>query len=61
MALEKVAEETIDPARRFDFDSNFRKPDHFASGDNLCEPGKRYQIFLFEGKRLGVVFGNQAV
>lgn len=61
MKLDKVGELIIEPTKPFDFDATFRKPAHFATGDNDWFAGrrsKRWQTFLFEGKRLGVVFEN---
>lgn len=46
----------IVPVPPFNFNSTFHKPDHFASGDNLWQPGIRWQTFLFQSVPLGVKF-----
>ncbi len=48
----------IRPTKPFDFDSTFHKPDHFTSGDNLWEPGIRWQTWNWQGKKLGIKFVN---
>jgi len=46
----------IKPTKPFDFDSTFHKPDHFTSGDNLWEPGVRWQTWNWEKISLGLKF-----
>ncbi|HCQ31134.1 TPA: hypothetical protein DIU27_01965 [Candidatus Collierbacteria bacterium] len=58
MELKKVKEVVITPLAPFDFDSTFHKPDHFTTGDNLWEPGIRWQTWNHEGKSLGLKFAN---
>lgn len=48
----------VKPAKPFDFDSTFHKPDHFTSGDNLWEPGVRWQTWNWQGEKLGIKFIN---
>lgn len=59
MKLNKVASIEIIPTAPFDFDSTFHKPDHFTSGDNLWEPGIRWQTWSWEDKCLGLKFQNK--
>jgi 3-methyladenine DNA glycosylase/8-oxoguanine DNA glycosylase len=49
----------ITPSTPFNFDSTFHKPDHFTSGDNLWEPGIRWQTWLWENTPLGLKFQNK--
>jgi len=49
----------IEPTKPFDFDSTFYKPDHFTSGDNLWEPGIRWQTWNWKGEKLGIKFVNR--
>lgn len=58
MELKKVKEVRITPIAPFDFDSTFHKPDHFTTGDNLWEPGIRWQTWNYEGINLGLKFEN---
>ncbi|MBI2620871.1 hypothetical protein HYW61_01435 [candidate division WWE3 bacterium] len=53
----KVVRE-VQATKPFNFDATFHKPAHFPSGDNLWEPGVRWQTFRFLGKELGVVLKN---
>lgn len=55
-SIQKVVE--ITPSVPFDFDSTFRKPDHFTSGDNLWEKGTKWQTWMWQGKCLGLKFNN---
>ncbi len=48
----------VKPTKPFNFDATFHKPDHFASGDNLWEPGIRWQTWNWQGKKLGIKFVN---
>lgn len=59
MRLIKVRKFTITPTAPFGFDPTFHKPAHFPSGDNYWEPGVRWQTFLWQGEKLGVVFRNK--
>ena len=59
MKLSKITSIEITPTAPFDFDSTFHKPDHFTSGDNLWEPGIRWQTWLCESKSLGLKFKNK--
>ncbi len=47
------------PTKPFNFDATFHKPDHFTSGDNLWEPGIRWQTWNWQGKKLGIKFINR--
>jgi len=58
MVLKKVKEVLVTPLAPFDFDSTFHKPDHFTTGDNLWEPGTRWQTWNHEGRNLGLKFVN---
>ncbi len=50
------------PVAPFSFDPTFHKPDHFTSGDNLWQPGIRWQTWRWptglKGKPLGLKFIN---
>ena len=59
MRLKLQTTKTVKPLVPFDFDSTFHKPDHFTSGDNLWEPGVRWQTFDFQGSKIGVKFEDQ--
>ncbi len=54
MKLQKVSTVEIKPTRPFDFDSTFHKPDHFTSGDNYWQPGRRWQTWYWEGRPYGL-------
>lgn len=56
MELKNIKEIFITPLAPFDFDSTFHKPDHFTTGDNLWEPGIRWQTWNHEEKSLGLKF-----
>ncbi|MDA2922373.1 hypothetical protein MYX07_03855 [Patescibacteria group bacterium AH-259-L07] len=47
------------PTKPFAFDPTFHKPDHFTSGDNLWEPGIRWQTWNWQGTPLGIKFVNK--
>jgi 3-methyladenine DNA glycosylase/8-oxoguanine DNA glycosylase len=47
------------PKAPFNFDATFHKPAHFATGDNLWQPGTRWQTFWWSDKQLGVKFESQ--
>ncbi len=49
----------IKPTTPFDFDSTFHKPDHFTSGDNLWQPGIRWQTWNWRNTTLGLKFINR--
>jgi len=49
----------IKPSKPFDFDSTFHKPDHFTSGDNLWQPGVRWQTWNWRKTPLGLKFINR--
>lgn len=49
----------VKPRKPFAFDPTFHKPDHFTSGDNYWEPGKRLQTWNWQGKCLGIKFSDQ--
>lgn len=49
----------IQPTVPFAFDYTFHKPDHFTSGDNLWQPGIRWQTWAWKGKCLGLKFENK--
>lgn len=49
----------IFPTTPFDFDSTFHKPDHFTSGDNLWEPGIKWQTWNWQEECLGLKFINK--
>lgn len=49
----------IKPTAPFAFDSTFHKPDHFTSGDNLWQPGIRWQTWNWQGVPLGLKFINK--
>lgn len=51
----------IKPTKLFDFDSTFYKPDHFTSGDNLWEPGIRWQTWNWEKIPVGLKFINKGL
>lgn len=51
----------IKPTKLFDFDSTFHKPDHFTSGDNLWEPGIRWQTWNWEKIPVGLKFINKGL
>jgi len=53
----KVVKEIL-PLAPFNFDATFHKPDHFTSGDNLWEPGTRWQTWVWNDKCLGIRFKN---
>ena len=46
------------PMMPFSFDVTFHKPAHFQTGDNIWEPGTRWQTFWWQDKNLGVIFKN---
>lgn len=49
----------IKPTKPFAFDPTFHKPDHFTSGDNYWEQGRRWQTWNWKGKSLGIKFLNR--
>lgn len=49
----------LHPAPPFAFDPTFHKPDHFTSGDNLWQPGTRWQTVNWVGEPFGLKFENQ--
>ena len=56
MNLNRTKTIEITPSAPFAFDPTFRKPDHFTSGDNLWEPGIRWQTLNWQGLPLGLKF-----
>src|SRR5215467_5122655 len=58
MQLQKMNSVEITPTSPFHFDATFHKPDHFTSGDNYWEPGKRWQTWNWQGMQLGLQFVN---
>ncbi len=48
----------LSPLAPFNFDATFHKPDHFTSGDNLWEPGEKWQTWVWKEKFLGIRFKN---
>jgi 3-methyladenine DNA glycosylase/8-oxoguanine DNA glycosylase len=59
MKLTKTTTVELFPSIPFDFDSTFHKPDHFTSGDNIWQPGVRWQTWFWEGQAYGLKFQNQ--
>ena len=59
MKLKLAAVETVAPTAPFNFDATFHKPDHFTSGDNLWEPGVKWQTWRQEGKAYGLKIINR--
>src|SRR3990167_5571530 len=55
--LQKIVK--VKPTKPFAFDPTFHKPDHFTSGDNLWEPGVRWQTWNWRGVPLGLKFTNK--
>ncbi len=49
----------IKPTKPFNFDATFHKPDHFTSGDNLWEPGIRWQTWNWKKTSIGIKFINK--
>lgn len=58
MILKKIDSIELEPSVPFAFDATFHKPDHFTSGDNVWEPGIRWQTWRWMGKPLGLKFYN---
>lgn len=58
MKLHRIATIEITPTAPFAFDSTFHKPDHFTSGDNVWEPGTRWQAWNWKGTCYGLKFQN---
>jgi len=56
MILGKTNTVEITPSAPFAFDPTFHRPDHFTSGDNLWEPGTRWQTLNWQGIPLGLKF-----
>jgi len=48
----------LTPRAPFHFDATLHKPDHFPSGDNLWEPGVRWQTARWGGEPLGLRLTN---
>ena len=57
LKLQKTVE--VRPPRPFAFDPTFHKPDHFTAGDNLWQPGIRWQTWNWQSKPLGIKFSNK--
>ncbi len=49
----------VRPTKPFNFDPTFHKPAHFTSGDNLWEPGIRWQTWNWKKVLLGLKFINK--
>jgi len=49
----------IEPTAPFNFDATFHKPDHFPSGDNVWQPGCRWQSMLWQDQPLGLLFEDR--
>ncbi|UCB43447.1 MAG: hypothetical protein JSV77_02035 [Dehalococcoidales bacterium] len=58
MILNRTNALEIIPSAPFAFDPTFHKPDHFTSGDNIWEPGTRWQTLNWQGIPLGLKFAN---
>jgi len=58
MILKRTNTVEITPSTPFAFDPTFHKPDHFTAGDNLWEPGTRWQALNWQGIPLGLKFAN---
>ncbi len=61
MKLHKIKAIELAPSAPFHFDATFHKPDHFTSGDNVWEPGIRWQTWTWRGKCFGLKFQDQGV
>jgi len=48
----------LTPRAPFHFDATLHKPDHFPSGDNVWEPGVRWQTARWQGEPLGLRIAN---
>ncbi len=59
ITLKKVASIEVFPTSLFNFDATIHKPDHFTSGDNLWEPGIRWQTWWWKGKTIGSKMENK--
>ncbi len=59
LRLKFVKTVKVRPTKPFVFDPTFHKPDHFTSGDNLWEPGVRWQTWNWNGIPLGLKFVNK--
>lgn len=57
LKLQKIL--VLAPTAPFNFDTTFHKPDHFTSGDNLWQPGIRWQTWQWQGESLGLKFENK--
>jgi len=44
----EIKQVTIIPTVPFNFDATFYKPDHFTSGDNIWQPGVRWQTWRWK-------------
>lgn len=60
-AIQLKNKQTVEiiPTAPFNFDASLHKPDHFPSPDNEWQPGTRWQTIRWQGKSLGLKFGNQ--
>jgi 3-methyladenine DNA glycosylase/8-oxoguanine DNA glycosylase len=59
MILNRTNTVEIIPSAPFAFDPTFHKPDHFTSGDNLWEPGIRWQTLNWQGVPVGIKFASE--
>ena len=48
----------LKPTAPFSFDKTIHKPDHFTSGDNIWQPGIRWQTWRWRGVPLGLKIEN---
>lgn len=58
MKLNLIRSIATAPTAPFNFDATFHKPDHFTSGDNAWEPGRRWQTWVWQGHCFGLKFQN---
>ncbi len=54
--LNKIYKLELVPTSPFHFDSTFYNPGHFPTSDCKWESGKRWQTFVWGGKKLGTLF-----
>lgn len=56
MKLLKKYQIEIIPAKPFNFDATFFKPDHFTTDDHIYEKGVRWQTMNWQGQMLGIKY-----
>ncbi len=49
----------LTPTVPFDFDKTIYKPDHFTAGDNVYQPGIRWQTWQWQGVSVGLKIQNK--